>query len=58
MLGFPILYFKGRRLRMFQLSGFYCKQVEACHPAALGQERPSDRGVANLCGRVFAGFRV
>ena len=24
MLGFPILYFKGRRLTMFQLSGFYC----------------------------------
>ena len=24
MLGFPILYFKGRRLMMFQLSGFYC----------------------------------
>ena len=25
MLGFPILYFKGRRLMMFQLSGFYCR---------------------------------
>ena len=25
MLGFPILYFKGRRLTMFQLSGFYCR---------------------------------
>ena len=25
MLGFPILYFKGMRLMMFQLSGFYCK---------------------------------
>ena len=24
VLGFPILYFKGRRLMMFQLSGFYC----------------------------------
>ena len=24
MLGFPILYFKGMRLMMFQLSGFYC----------------------------------
>ena len=23
MLGFPILYFKGMRLMMFQLSGFY-----------------------------------
>ena len=25
MLGFPILYFKGMRPMMFQLSGFYCK---------------------------------
>ena len=24
MLGFPILDFKGGRLMMFQLSGFYC----------------------------------
>ena len=24
MLGFPILYFKGMRLMMFQLYGFYC----------------------------------
>ena len=24
MLGFPLLYFKGMRLIMFQLSGFYC----------------------------------
>ena len=24
MLGLPILYFKGMRLMMFQLSGFYC----------------------------------
>ena len=27
MLGFPILYFKGMRLMMFQLSGFYSKAV-------------------------------
>ena len=26
MLGFPILYFKGMRLLMFQLSGFHCNQ--------------------------------
>ena len=25
MLGFPLLYFKGMRLMMFQLSGFYFK---------------------------------
>ena len=24
MLGFPILYFRGMRLKMFQLSGFCC----------------------------------
>ena len=24
MLGFPLLYLKGMRLMMFQLSGFYC----------------------------------
>ena len=24
MLGFPLLYFKGMRLMMFQLSSFYC----------------------------------
>ena len=27
MLGFPLLYFKGMRLLMFQLSGFYCKAL-------------------------------
>ena len=25
MLGFPLLYFKDKRLMMFQLSSFYCK---------------------------------
>ena len=25
MLGFPLLYFKGRTRMMFQLSSFYCK---------------------------------
>ena len=25
MLGFPLLYFKGMRLMMFQLSSFYCR---------------------------------
>ena len=25
MLGFPILYLKGMRIMMFQLSGFYCR---------------------------------
>ena len=31
MLGFPILYVKGMRITMFQLSGFYCSFfVETC----------------------------
>ena len=30
MLGFPILYFKGMRLMMFQLSGFYYKPESCC----------------------------
>ena len=25
MLGFPLLYFNGMRLMMFQLSSFYCR---------------------------------
>ena len=28
MLGFPLLYFKGMRILMFQLSGFYCRTLE------------------------------
>ena len=28
MLGFPMLYFKGRRIMMFQLSDFYCMRVQ------------------------------
>ena len=27
MLGFPLLYFKGMRLMMLQLSSFYCRGV-------------------------------
>ena len=27
MLGFPLLYFKGMRLLMFQLSGFYYRSI-------------------------------
>ena len=34
MLGAPMLYFKGMRLMMFQLSGFYSK------PQALKPENP------------------
>ena len=32
MLGFPILYFEGRRLMMFQLSGFYCSYKNKTTP--------------------------
>ena len=28
MLGFPLLYFKGMRILMFQLSGFYCSKAQ------------------------------
>ena len=28
MLGFPLVYLKGMRIMMFQLSGFYCKAWE------------------------------
>ena len=30
MLGFPILYLKGVRIMMFQLSGFYSRQINVC----------------------------
>ena len=35
MLGSPILYLKGMRILMFQLSGFYCipKSVKCIHSA-------------------------
>ena len=44
MLGFPLLYFKGMRLLMFQLSGFYymkapgnpCSRMEAFREARRG----------------------
>ena len=47
MLGFPILYFKGMRLMMFQLSGFYCR---ACGAGGLW--------VAAGLGEEDSGFRV
>ena len=36
MLGFPLLYFKGMRLMMFQLSSFYCKWLLYWYLEALG----------------------
>ena len=40
MLGFPLLYFKGMRLLMFQLSGFYYSSELHEHMSSLaGRER-------------------
>ena len=36
MLGSPILYLKGMRIMMFQLSGFYCKVVTVSQTSACG----------------------
>ena len=45
MLGFALLYFKGMRLMMFQLSSFYCKfRVQALH--SKGPKGPSDQVLA------------
>ena len=35
MLGFPMLYLKGMRILMFQLSGFYCKLLLSTSPQPL-----------------------
>ena len=50
MLGSLILYLKGMRIMMFQLSGFYCR--------VLG-DRVSDFGVYRGLGKVWGlGFRA
>ena len=36
VLGFPLLYLKGMRIMMFQLSGFYCRWV--CNGWGSGSE--------------------
>ena len=36
MLGFPILYFKGMRLVMFQLYGLYCRWMKRSGNTAAG----------------------
>ena len=49
MLGFPLLYFKGMRLRMFQLSSFYCILL---HP----EVEAGDRGAKYLrCPQIEVG---
>ena len=35
VLGFPMLYLKGMRILMFQLSGFYCKLLLSTSPQPL-----------------------
>ena len=44
MLGFPLLYFKGMRLTMFQLSGFYCRVLKPLtlleHSTPGNEQRP------------------
>ena len=43
MLGSPILYLKGMRILMFQLSGFYYKSIMCLEaPVSLGEVRIQD----------------
>ena len=47
VLGFPILYLKGMRIMMFQLSGFYCGvYLLSCVPIAL---EPGFKSLKRLC---------
>ena len=48
MLGSLILYIKGMRILMFQLSGFYCVALEAVRPEACtrGSGTPCPRNTA------------
>ena len=41
MLGFPLLYFKGMRLMMFQLSSFYCRYTKEPGSHALNPKAPN-----------------
>ena len=49
MLGFPLLYFKGMRLMMFQLSGFYCTLAA---PVAWRRSGGRTGGPQGIRGRV------
>ena len=53
MLGFPLLYFKGMRLMMFQLSSFYCnlRTHQGDKPVAARRQRTA----GSLSGRVKRG---
>ena len=40
MLGSPILYLKGMRIVMFQLSGFYYRSPKPYNPSSLPRDEP------------------
>ena len=53
MLGFPILYFKGMRPMMFQLSGFYCIEFRGlCYGYSKDPEGRLLVIIHGLCARV------
>ena len=55
MLGFPLLYFKGMRLMMFQLSSFYCSQLHVCSPTDIALSTSLNR-FARLVPRWWQGW--
>ena len=62
MLGFPLVYFKGMRLMMFQLSGFYynpviqkrASSIVSCEAAA---QRKQEEEIVNSSSAGL-GFKV
>ena len=65
MLGFPLLYFKGMRLMMFQLSSFYCtviKTLNAKPSESLSEpllsKNLTERAERAVLLRPLRGFRV
>ena len=47
MLGSLILYLKGMRIMMFQLSGFYCSLPQTLNPLSLSLSRPQTLAMKN-----------
>ena len=62
MLGFPLVYFKGMRLMMFQLSGYYYKLRSWLGPAWSRRAASSPAALARPGAKKGAfeglGFRV
>ena len=58
MLGSPVLYLKGMRILMFQLSGFYCRPPNSRKPPSVLTEKnlPFRSVKAPLKGLGGAGF--